>query len=132
MPDPRLSFTIFLLHSLTIFAAEIIVSLTQLELTIALQGADGLKAKYKKMELKKQVDQMTMHIRMQGSRNKIGKSAQTKLTDLVGKFSVQEEMGAELVFLGNRCALVKIQKHKHKIPDLMAHMEASMESIGLR
>ena len=99
------------------------------EVTVAAQNQHSLKAKYKKNELKRSVDQVTVHIRLHGKRNKISKSAQEKIRDMVSTFSTHEDMDPEFQFVG-RCCVLSV-KHKHKIPDLLTHLDENMERSGL-
>merc|ERR1711915_130954 len=48
---------------------------------------------------------------------------------MVSTFSLHEDMNPEFLFVG-RCCLVTV-KHKHKIPDLMKHLDDNMERSGL-
>ena len=98
-------------------------------MTLASQTQHSLKAKYKKTELKRNVDTFTVHIRLHGKRNKISKSAQEKIREMVSTFSAHEDMNPEFQFVG-RCCLVSV-KHKHKIPDLLTHLNENMERSGL-
>lgn len=107
-------------------AMKILEEHTQYEVTIAAQNQHSLKAKYKKNELKRIVDQVTVHIRLHGKRNKISKSAQEKIRDMVSTFSAHEDMDPEFQFVG-RCCVISV-KHKHKIPDLLTHLD---ENKGL-
>ena len=48
---------------------------------------------------------------------------------MVSTFSLHEDMDPEYQFVG-RCCLVSV-KHKHKIPDLLKHLDENMERSGL-
>ena len=100
------------------------------EVTIASQTQQSLKAKYKKTDMKRNIDNNTVHIRVHGGKqNKISKSTREKIQDIVNTFSSHEDMEPEYQFVG-RCCLVSV-KHKHKIPDLLKHMDENMERSGL-
>ena len=99
------------------------------EVTVASQTQDSLGAKYKKNDMKRSIDQAIVHIRMHGKRNKISKSAQEKIRNMVSTFSTHEDMDPKYQFVG-RCCLVSV-KHKHKIPDLLKHLDENMERSGL-
>ena len=80
--------------------------------------------------MKRNIDNNTVHIRVHGGKqNKISKSTREKIQDIVNTFSSHEDMEPEYQFVG-RCCLVSV-KHKHKIPDLLKHMDENMERSGL-
>ena len=110
-------------------ASKVIDEMTQYEVTIAAQNQDSLKAKYKKNDFKRSIGQQIVHIRLHGKSKKIGKSAKDKIKEMVSTFSTHEDMNPEYHFVGRAC-LVTV-KHKHKIPDLMKHLEDNMGRSGL-
>ena len=112
------------------FIHKTIFDLGQFEVATAAQNEGSLKAKYKKMDLKRQIDQNTVHIRVSGKKRKLDKTSKDRIVTLIQEFSEREDMQAQITCI-ERCFLVNV-KQKHKIDDMIQFLETRQTDAGVR
>ena len=106
-------------------------TISKIEIAIACSHSEkNLTAKHKKMDIKRQHDEYMIHIRILGGNGKFSSPSRESLERIVMEFCQVHDMDPKFLFF-KRSALVQV-KHKHKIRDLLKHLEDNMERIGLR
>ena len=110
------------------YIQEKVFELGKYEVAMAAKNDLSLKAKYKKLDLKRHLDQSTVHIRMVG--HKVSKEDRDAIINLVSLFSDAEDMHAQ-IYHHERCLLVSV-KYRHKMDDMIKFLEDSVDSVGAR
>jgi len=102
---------------------------SDLYIKMASAGPKSLKFKQELTDLKKQIDQHSVHLRLISSKLKMSPEMKKKVQDSVEEFVGKDDSDSFEIVFHAKCALIYL-KEKHRIRELIKHFEE--EDVGLK